>query len=208
MSIRSQVGATLLLVMILGLSFFLIIAGAVSSGRSSELDRMLLDLVYQRNASWLDLPLRFASHLGSMYWIAPALGALGIYALVRGKRWPLLVVAAAGGAALLNFLLKLIFARERPEIYLARGYGFPSGHAMISFCFYSALALGLAAKLRNRLLPLLLFAATALLLVAIGISRLYLGAHYPTDVIAGYAAGLVWLSLVYLMFKQRSNMRS
>ncbi len=208
MSIRFQAGAALLFIIVLGLSSFLIIAGAVSSGRSDELDRRLLDLVYQRDVSWLDLPLRFASHLGSIYWIAPALGALGVYALVRGKRWPLLIVASAGGAALLNFLLKLIFARERPEIYLARGYGFPSGHAMISFCFYSALALGLAAKLRSRLSPLLLFAATALLLIAIGLSRLYLGAHYPTDVIAGYAAGLVWLSLVYLLFKQRSNTRS
>lgn len=102
---------------------------------------------------------------------------------------------AAGGAIALNCLLKLLFGRARPALWdrlIHVGlHSFPSGHAMVSIVIYGFIGYILAKQFpqwRGRI-----FALTFVLIVAIGFSRLYLGVHWPTDVVAGYAAGLVWL---------------
>jgi|GEM_PF-1069454 len=102
---------------------------------------------------------------------------------------------AAGGAIALNCLLKLLFGRARPALWdrlIHVGlHSFPSGHAMVSIVIYGFIGYILAKQFpqwRGRI-----FALTFVLILAIGFSRLYLGVHWPTDVVAGYAAGLVWL---------------
>jgi undecaprenyl-diphosphatase len=92
-------------------------------------------------------------------------------------------------------LLKLLFGRARPALWdriIHVGlHSFPSGHAMVSIVIYGFIGYILAKQFpqwRGRI-----FALTFVLIVAIGFSRLYLGVHWPTDVVAGYAAGLVWL---------------
>lgn len=102
---------------------------------------------------------------------------------------------AAVGAISLNCLLKVLFGRARPALWdriINVGlHSFPSGHAMVSIVIYGFLGYILAKQFpqwRGRI-----FALTFVLIVAIGFSRLYLGVHWPTDVAAGYAAGLVWL---------------
>ena len=99
---------------------------------------------------------------------------------------------------LLQFLLKDIFQRQRPQfpnpLILETSWSFPSGHAMASLIGYGLLAylLWLAwPRWRHRLIVV---SATAMLILVIGFSRLYLGAHYFSDVVAGYAAGAVWLT--------------
>ena len=74
--------------------------------------------------------------------------------------------------------------------------GFPSGHALLSFCLYGVLAAVLAARLKGRRARALVWAAAALLVLLVGLSRLYLGVHYPSDVLAGYAAAFVWVVAV------------
>lgn len=102
---------------------------------------------------------------------------------------------AAGGAILLNCLLKLLFGRARPALWdrlIHVGlHSFPSGHAMVSIVIYGFIGYILAKQFPQWQGQI--FALTFVLIVAIGFSRLYLGVHWPTDVIAGYAAGLVWL---------------
>ncbi|NMG08394.1 phosphatase PAP2 family protein [Brasilonema sp. UFV-L1] len=102
---------------------------------------------------------------------------------------------AAIGAVSLNCFLKLLFGRARPDLWdwiiNVGHHSFPSGHAMVSMVIYGFLGYILAKefpKWRGRI-----FALTVVLIVAIGFSRLYLGVHWPTDVVAGYAVGLVWL---------------
>ena len=102
---------------------------------------------------------------------------------------------AASGAIALNCLLKLVFGRARPALWdrlIHVGlHSFPSGHAMVSIVIYGFIGYILAKQFpqwRGRI-----FALTFVLILAIGFSRLYLGVHWPTDVVAGYAAGLVWL---------------
>jgi len=102
---------------------------------------------------------------------------------------------ATVGAIGLNFLLKELFGRARPALwdYLVNAvhYSFPSGHAMVSTAVYGYIGYVLAKEFPQWRRPIL--AATMALILSIGFSRLYLGVHWPTDVLAGYAAGLLWL---------------
>ena len=108
----------------------------------------------------------------------------------------MLCVSTAGGM-LLTTVLKYAFRRTRPEVidvagYTADSFSYPSGHATIAVGFYGALALILAYRLRGPA-RWAVVAAGGLLVILIGFSRLYLGVHYPTDVLAGFLAAPLWL---------------
>jgi undecaprenyl-diphosphatase len=123
--------------------------------------------------------------------------------LIWRVRWPDLFTEAAmiGGGKLLNVLLKDLFNRPRPVwdgVITERSPAFPSGHAMISLLTYGFLAILLWHVLRNRPSRLALITGAAVLVGLIGFSRVYLGVHYPTDVLGGYAMGGAWLSVCLL----------
>lgn len=115
----------------------------------------------------------------------------------------MLAVSLAGGW-LLNTVLKEVFHRTRPDIehlVAAGGYSFPSGHAMIATAFYGMLGYLIWLNLKRRDKPAwYVMVLTFILVVAIGTSRIYLGVHFPSDVIAGFAAGGVWLVACVLAF--------
>ncbi|AUS99821.1 phosphoesterase [Nostoc sp. CENA543] len=113
------------------------------------------------------------------------------------------------GAVVLNGLFKELFRRARPTLwdYIVNAvhYSFPSGHAMVSTAVYGCIGYILAKEFpqwRKQILT-----STTVLILAIGFSRLYLGVHWPTDVLAGYAAGLLWLivCILYLEWEQKSS---
>lgn len=99
--------------------------------------------------------------------------------------------------SLLNEVFKVIFHRERPDILRlveAGGFSFPSGHSMISLSFYGLIAYLFCSNMKSRW-RYLIAALLSVLILSIGISRVYLGVHYASDVLAGYSAGLVWLAI-------------
>lgn len=100
------------------------------------------------------------------------------------------------GGELLNLLLKEWIHRPRPEmvLYHVRGYSFPSGHAMVSLVAYGLITYLLCLKKRSWKVRTTLMCGCAIVVLLIGLSRIYLGVHYFSDVIAGFAAGGVWLS--------------
>jgi undecaprenyl-diphosphatase len=102
--------------------------------------------------------------------------------------------------------------RDRPSPFfdtpLPSSYSFPSGHALCSLCFYGSLAWIYAAHVRSKLAQASMWLLSALLIFLIGLSRVYLGVHYPSDVLAGYAAAFVWFSAVIwadTLFNKRKN---
>ena len=103
-----------------------------------------------------------------------------------------------GGSALLDWLLKDLFRRPRPHfahpLVVETSYSFPSGHAMESFVVYGMLAYFAVLTLRSWRARTAVVIGVALLVILIGFSRMYLGVHYFSDVIGGYAAGVVWLA--------------
>lgn len=122
---------------------------------------------------------------------------------IRGAVWLALSVA---GALLLDIALKYAFHRPRPQPFFGdapHSFSFPSGHALCSFVFYAVLAGLLAARLRSVALRIALWIAAALLIAAIGFSRIYLGVHYPSDVIAGYLAAAIWVATLLVLDRWR-----
>lgn len=124
---------------------------------------------------------------------------MGSYLLFHLRHtWEALALAInLAGGGLLNLILKNIFHRTRPDIvHLVKvsGYSFPSGHAMVSASFYGMLGYIIWLNLceRNKT-SWHVWVLTNVFVIAIGLSRIYLGVHFPSDVIAGFAAGGVWL---------------
>jgi undecaprenyl-diphosphatase len=106
------------------------------------------------------------------------------------------------GVAALDVALKLAFHRPRPVAFFGAApstYSFPSGHALGSFCFYGMLAAIVSARVRRQDAKFFVWMAAVLLVGMIGFSRIYLGVHYPSDVIAGYCAAVVWVGAVGLL---------
>jgi undecaprenyl-diphosphatase len=132
--------------------------------------------------------------------------------LARGRRWlPVFLVATPLGGWALNSLLKAIFARARPDLTLAlsasHSYSFPSGHAMMSVAAFGALAY---AALRLASEPWMRSAALAFAscaAAAVALSRVYLGVHWVSDIVAGAAAGLVWLATTVAVYELRRRLR-
>jgi len=147
--------------------------------------------------------------LTTFFLIVTALGSIEAIVLLRvvvatflawGRRWLFLGswLAAVAGSAFLNHVLKGLFERPRPHfehpLLVETSYSFPSGHAMESFVIYGMLAYLAVLALRSWESRVAVVFEAALLVVLIGFSRMYLGVHYFSDVLAGYAAGGVWLS--------------
>jgi membrane-associated phospholipid phosphatase len=119
-------------------------------------------------------------------------------ALVWWRRWRegLSLMICLAGASVLNYLLKHLFERARPDAFKViseSGYSFPSGHAMVSLCFYGMIAYIWGRKMPTTARQMMLYGATAVMIMTVGFSRIYLGVHYPSDVLGGYLAGATWL---------------
>jgi undecaprenyl-diphosphatase len=141
----------------------------------------VLRLITQLGGAWLD--------------VLFALAVAGLF-LAGRRRDAAFVLVAAGGAMLVTNAMKFILARPRPAgggLVSVSSYSWPSGHASSSIAFYGALAI-LAA--RPGAARWAIWAAAALVTAAVGASRVYLGVHYPTDVLAGWTVGGLWLLVV------------
>jgi undecaprenyl-diphosphatase len=116
------------------------------------------------------------------------------------------LLTAVLGGLLLSFMLKTWFERPRPQIvpYLCAvaGSSFPSGHSMMSAVVYLTLGALLAARAARRRSKLMLLSLALLLTGLVGCSRVCLGVHYPSDVLAGWTAGLVWAALCWLIARR------
>lgn len=146
--------------------------------------------------------------LGSIGFLFTLFLVITAYWIIRKKYRPAAWLAmAAGGSVILDVSLKLSFHRARPTPFVGMApssYSFPSGHSLSSFCFYGVLAGLLCAHIQSAALRKAIWSAAALLVLAIGISRIYLGVHYPTDVIAGYIAAAAWVSsLLLALYSER-----
>jgi undecaprenyl-diphosphatase len=152
--------------------------------------------------TWLRTGMMVVTDLGSLP-VAGAIAALVAIGLAthRRRHAAVLILAATGGALLLNFLLKEICGRPRPAIVphlvWAQLPSFPSGHAMVASAVYLTLGALLA-----RVLPrwhAAIMVTAAMLTGLVGLSRVFLGVHYPTDVIAGFLAGIAWATICWMV---------
>jgi len=172
------------------------IADQVLEQESHSMDTAILLLLKSWHTPFLERVMLSFTFVGEPSSLLVVSVLIGIWLLIerRYKEATTIVIAAAGSGAL-NYWLKELFARSRPQLWErvvdVQHYSFPSGHAMVSMVVY-----GIIGYLLSTHFPRwsgLIISSTLLLVVGIGFSRLYFGVHWPTDVIAGFAAGLVWL---------------
>ena len=129
---------------------------------------------------------------------------LGIYLLLRRQRyWFAATMLTIAGGALLNRSLKLAFQRARPAfddpVTTFAGYSFPSGHTMTATVVFGTLALFLFTRKKNFRARLVVMGLAILVILMVAFSRIYLGAHYLTDVLAAMAEGVAWISLCFTL---------
>lgn len=202
---------SLLALVLAGIWLFVALADEVMEGETHALDAAIL--------LWLRNPVDPSDPLGP-HWLEEmgrdftALGGVGVLTLftvlVLGylllRRLPgaaLLVLASVGGGLLLSTVLKMGFDRPRPELVSHGSYvytaSFPSGHSMLAAIVYLTLGALLARVQPQWRLKAYLLLCALLLTVLVGVSRVYLGVHWPTDVLAGWTIGAAWALLCWLV---------
>lgn len=207
----------ILLLVVLGGSWgFVELADEVMEGDTQSFDERVVqslrqpgDLQQPLGPVWLEEVGRDLTALGGVTVLLLVTAAVVGYLLLDGKyHAALFVLAAIGGGFVLTFALKSFFERPRPSFvpHLTQVYtaSFPSGHAMLSAVVYLTLG-ALLVPLVARRLKIYVLTIALLLTLVVGLSRIYMGVHYPTDILAGWVAGLAWatLSLLLLRWLQR-----
>jgi undecaprenyl-diphosphatase len=194
-----------------GTLIFIEIADEVLEGDYQHIDEMILtslrhsdDAAKPRGPEWLEGVMRDITALGGSTVITLlTLILLGFLTLQKEYRSAVLIATAYTGGFILVVVLKFIIARERPDIVphliIENTPSFPSGHSTMSAVIYLSLAASLAhtqTKTKARLY--IIFVALVFTLL-IGVSRIYLGVHYPSDVLAGWLIGLAWASFCWFV---------
>jgi undecaprenyl-diphosphatase len=213
---RSKDLAVLLLVpaILLCACGFITVAVGVRAGVTRNIDEMLLraprdakDPARTLGPTWLEEVARDLTAIGGIAALTLVTAAVSGYLLICRKYGALaLLLAATLGGLLLSTVLKERFDRPRPAVVphksLVMTSSFPSGHSLNSAVVYLTLGSLLAGLCRQRRLKFYFFSVALLLTFLVGVSRVYMGVHYPTDVLAGWCAGLAWALLCTLVARR------
>jgi membrane-associated phospholipid phosphatase len=183
------------------LIFFGWLADEALEGDARAFDDATRAAVHQLASPLVTAIMRGLSFVGST--IALSVGTIFVvwrFAMRKWKREAILFALTMIGAGLLNITLKLAFKRPRPVPFFnlspPESYSFPSGHSLTSAVFFGALAAILTARIKSRRVQAAIWIVSTAMFLLIGVSRIYLGVHYTTDVIAGFAAALIWILVV------------
>jgi undecaprenyl-diphosphatase len=193
---------------IIALALFVALAAAVSTGHTAALDQSIRLAVHAHSSPALTAAFRFLTLFGETgVLLGLSVAATAVLAALRWKQAALWFAVSMLGAYALDMALKNSFHRPRPPVSffatpMPNSFSFPSGHALFSVCWFGTLALLIAPRLRPRAARIALWSGAAPLAFAIGCSRIYLGVHYPTDVLAGFAAGVVWLGALAVFLRE------
>jgi undecaprenyl-diphosphatase len=202
------VGAILILALIW---IFATLAGEVMEGDTRQFDEWVLGALRQRadpgqlrGPTWLASGAQDLTALGSPTVLGLTVLAVTGYLFLHGLyRNGMFIFVASVGGWVLNWLLKAVFARSRPDIVPhlreVMSSSFPSGHALTSAAVYLTLGALLMRIAEGRLAKYYCIAIAMLLTVLVGSSRVFLGVHYPTDVVAGWLIGMSWALLCWVV---------
>ena len=176
------------------------LAVAVETNRLAGFDEAIRMELHSLASPLLTLLAEKLTWLGSLSVLA-LFGVVAVAVLVyAGRRdGAVLLTVTMVGALVLENGLKFSFQRVRPPPFFGSEpltYSFPSGHALFSLCFYGGLAIAAARSMQSVAIKTGIWLATVFLVLAIGGTRIYLGVHYPSDVLGGYLVAIAWIAIV------------
>ena len=199
---------------VVGLLASLVVLGSIAEGvRTREvfaLDTWATPFLHGVASPGMDALMNALTDIGSSLVIGPILVLVVAWLLWRRRYGAALFLGVAtGGSLVLQATMKVFFARPRPQLPWAPvlpDYSFPSGHTMNAIIFYSALAL-IAWSVSGRRIGLFVLVVAVVVALGVGVSRIYLGYHYLTDVVGGLMAGIAWLLVEGAAFRARPTWR-
>lgn len=194
-----------LIIVVGGINLFIDLTETLQSDIIARYDRKITDFVISFRTPGLNKFLQFITHVGDIYGylIMTALLTVFFYLKFRNWRFVLEVIFVTAIAALSNFALKEVINRARPDaehLVSVATLSYPSGHAMSAIAFYGFLIYLFYNFKLNGWIKIGFILIFGFLILAIGISRIYLGVHYPSDVAGGYIAGFIWVLFCVILF--------
>jgi len=191
-----------LMAALLSLFLFTRLASEMREGETASFDNAVRGWVHQFASPGMTQAMRFISLLGYDILLAELAIAIVIFLRIGWRRAAIWLSVTMAGSVLLDMTLKHVFQRQRPVPYFGdapHSYSFPSGHALSSFCFYSVMAGLIVDRVERLSVRVFVGVMAGAVVLAIGISRIYLGVHYPSDVVAGYIAAAMWVSTMLVI---------
>lgn len=194
-----------LLIFIAALNGFVELTEELAENSLGAFDTKVTNFVISFRRDWLTTFLVFITNVGTRSGYLIIIALLTLYFVVRHRSWKFIVqtVVVLLLSSLSNVALKEVINRARPTIeHLVTVYtlSYPSGHAMSAMGFYGFLIFLVMRYEMATLLRMVLVVLLAFMIFSIGISRIYLGVHYPSDVLAGFIGGLIWVALCAIIF--------
>jgi membrane-associated phospholipid phosphatase len=189
----------------LALNGFLELTDRLRQENLGPFDEKVTSFIYNYRSEKMTNFVTVITDMGDVLAYSIIIVAVAIWFLIdkRSIRWLIQSFIILTSTSLLNILIKHYISRPRPDIDMrlveASSYSYPSGHSMCALAFYGFLIYLAYKKVEHKWIKFLAFIFLPLLILGIGASRVYLGVHFPSDVIAGFAAGLFWLVFVILL---------
>lgn len=199
------------LVVVAGLWGLVALTDEVREGDTERFDVAVLkffrnpaDVAHLRGPAWVESAVRDVTALGGVVVLTlVTLAVVGFLVLIKRYHMMWLVLASTCGAAILNAVLKMMVGRARPTVVPrltdVTSESFPSGHSALSAAVYLTLGSLLAQSVPSRAVKYYFVVIALMLAFVVGVSRVALGVHYPSDVLAGWTTGLVWALLCWLV---------
>ncbi len=195
-----------LILVVGGINLFIDLTEILQSKTISRFDQTVTDFIISFRSPQLNKIFQFITDLGDVYGylILTALCAIGFYLRFKNWRYVLEMLFVMIIAGLSNLALKQVINRARPDaahLVAVETLSYPSGHAMGAIAFYGFLIYLFYNFKMNTWLKTGILLIFSFLILAIGISRVYLGVHYPSDIVGGFIAGFIWIIFCVILFQ-------
>ena len=178
------------------LIIFFLMLGVVLLDKNLVIDEAIYNFIMKSRCPFLDNYFTFITKLGNRNAIAIV---VIVSCLILRNRDIIYIISSTVTSVGFNTIIKYLVKRARPShlrLIVEKGFSFPSGHAMISICVYGVILYLIVCNIKNKYLKYTLAILLGILILSIGISRIYVGVHYPTDVLAGYSLAIVIIIVI------------
>lgn len=194
------------LIVVIGCAnLFVELTAQIKTEALAEYDQLVTDCIVSYRNPILTNYFRFVTEVGDVYGYLIILLVIILLRVFVLKNWKYIsqIIITLALASISNVILKRFISRARPDIehlVVVKTLSYPSGHAMSAMAFYGFLAYLIYTSNMNKGLKFLLIALSYLLIFSIGLSRIYLGVHFPSDILGGFIAGMMWAFFCILIF--------